>query len=498
MKKPTGRKTLCIFSSVLSITLMPGIIQSPAYAQAPSAVISPFDISNTAKLSQAAPVYLQSPNWAPATKNDLNDFLKQYGVHSSAYDKKHRAYAAIDFDNTTSIMDVEEQLMIWQLDHLAFAIKPEDLSQILRSGISEDKLTLTYGADDGNGRPVTLKAAIDDAVTDYRILYAKGAIKKTGGDLSDEVKNSFAYQDFRAKMRWLYDAVSETMDTSVSYPWVTYWFTGMTPEEVFSLAYQCDAYYGDPAKGQSWTKSSYTTPDNEVAATGKVTVSFKQGITVTPEVKELYHALATNGIDPWIVSASQVDVVKAAVKYFKIPDVAEVVGMTNKRAADGTYINEYDYALHAQTQGVGKSLSIEKIIRPRYNGQGPIFCAMDSQGDFNFCTEFKDTKAVLIMNRQRKDDAGLCAAIAFYEQQHAISLLDANKNNDVKYILQGRNETTGQLWPATQTQFLGKHDSVFLSERALHAVQDLESGLPISKMLSQNTKVKDYLGYKSR
>ena len=67
------------------------------------------------------------------------------------------------------------------------------------------------------------------------------------------------------------------------------------------------------------------------------------------------------------------------------------------------------------------------MIRPLYHGQGPIFCAMDSQGDFNFCTEFKDTKMVLIMNRQRKDDAALCAAIAAFEQKKFISLQEVSR-----------------------------------------------------------------------
>ncbi len=488
-------KSLCMLSTALTIALSGNLLPSPAYAQM---ALSPVPIVASSSANHGSSSYLQSKNWDLETKTNINDFLSQYGKHAPSYDKKNKPYAALDFDNTTSIMDVEEQLMIWQLDHLAFAITPDKLSNILQTGIAPDQLMLTYGANDGGGSQLTLKSAMDDAVKDYAILYSLGAVKKAGSELSPEVKNSFAYQDFRAKMRWLYDAVSETMDTSISYPWVTYWFTGMTPKEIFDLAYQCDSYYGNPQKGQTWTVEKYTTPDIDGSAAEKVTVSFKQGITVTPEVKELYHALAANGIDPWIVSASQVDVVRAAVKYFEIPNVVNVVGMTNKLAADGTYLNEYDYSLHAQTQGIGKSLSIEKVIRPLYHGQGPIFCAMDSQGDFNFCTEFKDTKMVLIMNRQRKDDAALCAAIAAFEQKKFISLQEANQNNDVKYLLQGRKETTGQLWPEQDTMFLGKAKTGFLSERALHAMNDLDSGMSIAQMLAKNTKLKDYPGYKTR
>ncbi|MDU2063597.1 MAG: hypothetical protein E6713_02055 [Sporomusaceae bacterium] len=494
MKKMKSAKALCLAGGVLSTVLSFNLWQPPVYAQA--AELAAMTTPIAAQQLQSG--YLQSVNWEPETKATINEFLQKYGKNSPTYHASRRPYATFDFDNTTSIMDVEEQLIIWQLDHLAFAIKPDQLGTILKSGIPDDKLTLTYGANDGEGEAVTIQAAINDAVNDYRTLYEAGVVTKAGSEVTTDVKNTFAYQDFRAKMRWLYDAVSETMDTSVSYPWVTYWFTGMTPQEVFNLAYQCDSYYGDPAKGQTWTKGKYTTPDGTASEAGTVAVSFKLGITVTPEMKELYRALADNGIDPWVVSASQVDVVKAAVQYFAIPGVVNVVGMTNKLGADGTYINQYDYDLHAQTQGVGKSLSIEKVIRPLYNGQGPIFAAMDSQGDFNFCTEFKDTKTVLIMNRQRKDDAALCAAIAEYETTQHISLQQANDQGDVKYILQGRNETTGQLWPDRQTQFLGKSSKVFLSDRALKAVAELNGGMTIGQMLAKDTKLKDYQGYKTR
>lgn len=492
MKKIKFLKKFCIISSLLGTVAVLGLFNLTTYVEAADT------ISNTSTKQQLQTPSLQSSYWESEAKTAINDFLKTYGRYSLSYDKNNHPYATLDFDNTTSIMDVEEQLIIWQLDHLAFAIPPEKMEEVLKTGIPVEKLTLTYGANDGDGRPVKIEAAIQDAVTDYKALYRQGLVTISGKEQTAAVKNSFAYQDFTAKMRWLYDAVSETMDVSISYPWVTYWYTGMTPKQVFDLAYACDSYYGDPAQGQTWTKGKYTSPDNTTSQAGSVSVSYNQGITVTPEVKELYHALAQSGIDPWIVSASALDVVRAAVAYFKIPDVAGILGMTNKLDAHGKYINAYDYDLHAQTQGVGKSLAIEKAIMPQYHGQGPIFCAMDSQGDFNFCTEFTNTKAVLIMNRRRKDDAALCAAIAEYQKKHDITLQQANNSGEIKYVLQGRNESTGQLVPDSQTTFLGKTDKVFLSDKANNAIAELESGMTIAEMLKKDTKLKDYHGYKTR
>ncbi|WP_196605154.1 HAD family hydrolase [Pectinatus haikarae] len=464
-------------------------------------LVSPPVTEGAAAVSEtetASTPQLQSENWAPEVRGTLNDFLLTYGKYSPNYDKHERPYAVFDFDNTTSVLDVEEQLMIWQLEHLAFAVPPQKLAEVLETGIPIEKLSLTYGADDGSGRPVTIQAGINDAVRAYASLYKAGVVSAEGREQSGQIKQSFEYQEFVTKMRWLYDAISETMDTSVSYPWVTYWFTGMTPGQVYNLAYACDSYYGDPAKAQTWSKGKYTSPADRKSDTGVITVSYNQGITVTPEIKELYKALAQNGMDVWINSASAIDVIRAAVKYFDIPGVKGIVAMTNRLGSDGKYINAYDYNAHPQTQGVGKSLTIEKVIAPLYHGRGPIFTAMDSQGDFNFCTEFKDTKAVLIMNRRRKDDAALCAAVAEYQKSHNITLQQANAAGDTKFVLQGRNENTGRLWPDDQTLLLGKQDKVFLSDKADKAVTELNNGASIAEVLQKNTKLKDYKGYKTR
>ena len=439
-----------------------------------------------------------SQQWEPSAKTGINDFLAAYGNKSANY-QAGQSYAVFDFDNTTSIMDVEEQLQIWQLDHLAFAIQPNQMEQVLLTGIPADKLDATYGAQDGDGNQVTIRNAIKDAAAAYGRLYSKGLVKTQGSEPSTTLQNNTDYQEFRAKMRWLYDAIGETMDASVSYPWVTYWFTGMTPQQVYDLAIACDSYYGDPAKGQSWSKGSYESPSNLNSQTGPVKISYKLGITVTPEIKELYKNLADNGIDCWVNSASPVDVVKAAVDYFQVPGVKGVVAMTNKLDKNGKYINAYDYDLHAQTQGVGKAETIDKIIAPQYQGHGPLFAAMDSQGDFNFCTEYKDTKAVLILNRKRSDDAALCAGIAHWQQQTNITLAKANAAGDTLFLLQGRNENTGTLWPDNQTLLLGKKDKAFLSDKALKAESELAQGRSIKDVLQANSKLKDkYQGYKTR
>lgn len=490
MKYPTKKRMQKYAASVVcALSILTAVQAAPVWA-APV---------HTAAVSQsAAQQHVQSANWEPTVKASLNQFMDMYGSRSASYDAANRPYAVFDFDNTTSILDVEEQLMVWQLDRLAFAIEPDQMEAVLRTGIPADKLTLTYGADDGDGRPVSIEAAIKDAAAAYKQLYAKGLITKTGKEQPAEVRVSPEYKELTAKMRWLYDAIGDTMDASVSYPWVTYWYTGMTPDEVYNLAYESHSFYGNPDKGQTWSKGKYVSPVDYKSEAGNVSVSYKLGITVSPEMKELYKTLNDNGIDTWIDTASPVDVVRAAVDYFQVPGVDGIVGMTNKKDAQGRYINSYDYELHAQTQGVGKSLTIDKVIAPKYNGQGPVFAAMDSQGDFNFCTEYKNTKAVLILNRERSDDAGLCAAVAAWQKKHGVTLAEANKNGDTLFLLQGRNENAGVLWATDQTQLLGKKDNAYLSDKALDVISQLDAGKTVKQALEDNTKLKDYQGYKTR
>ena len=316
----------------------------PAVTQAAATAVNAQPAAALVKTQPAAEL---SANWTGDARQTLQDFLRLYGKGSGSYASNNKPYAVFDFDNTTSILDVEEQLEIWQLEHLAFAIKPEQMETVLLTGIPAAKLNLTYGAADGEGRPVQIRAAIKDAAQAYDALYKKGYVSTSGKDLSPTVQKDTDYQDFVAKMRWLYDAIGETMDASVSYPWVTYWFTGMKPQEVYKLACACDKYYGDKSRGQTWNKGKFTSPDR--GAAGSVAVSFKQGITVTPDVKDLYRALDKHGVDTWINSASPLDVVRAAVATFKIPGVDGIVAMTNKLDKNGRYVNAYDYDLHAQT-----------------------------------------------------------------------------------------------------------------------------------------------------
>ena len=311
------------------------------------------------------------------------------------------------------------------------------------------------------------------------------------------------WQEFATKARWLYSAIGDTMDVSVSYPWITYWFTGMSPKEVYTLAYTAFTDYAKKSeKADFWKKCKWTSPASYPGSVaGSLSVSYNQGITVSPELLELFAALEANGIDAWICSASYVDVINAAVKAFNIPGVDGVVAMTNKKV-NGVYTNEYDYDFHAQTQGPGKAESIDKVVRPLYRNQGPVLVAFDSQGDFNFCTVYKDTVTGLGLNRARKDDAGILAAIAVYQNQKKLTLADTMKSGDIRYVLQGRNENGGKLWARPEVQALGKKSPELLSAKAEGWLKMLNEGTTPAQLVNKapelTGKLKTFEGYKTR
>ncbi|SDF67955.1 hypothetical protein [Desulfovibrio legallii] len=449
----------------------------------------------------ANPIMLQSERWEPTVRQSINEMFVLYGKGSPGYNPSIRPYAVFDFDNTVSILDVEEQLAIYQLENLRFAVPPEQMYAVLTTGVPDVNKDL--GKDWGG---LTVATVAADAAAAYKRLYAKGYVAADGSRAAGKAAwmASDDWKEFAAKARWLYDAIGDTMDVSVSYPWITYWFTGMTPQQVYDLAHEAFTYYAKASSEKDfWRKITWKSPAAYAGSkAGPLSISFKQGITVSPEMRELFHALEANGFDAWVCSASFIDVISAAVspEVFGIEGVDGVLAMTNKEK-NGRYINAYDYDFHAQTQGKGKTESISKLILPLYRNRGPVFVAFDSQGDFNFVSEYADTALGLALNRARKDDAGILAAVALYQNGKKLTVAEAVKQGQTRYVLQGRNENGGYFWPRPEVQLLGKDKPVLLSAKAEGWLQKLREGVRVPALINDaprlTGKLKTYDGYKS-
>ena len=390
-------------------------------------------------------------NWAPATRARI-----QAVIDENADSGK---YVVFDFDNTSVIFDVEEALLIYQIENLAFKIDPDDMADVLETQIPD--LTAPVGTT-VDGEDVSVEELVADLTSDYAWLYENYEGFGAGGAYGlDYIHATNQYQDFAAKLRYMYSAVGDTFDASVSYPWVTYLFTGMTSQEVYDLAAESHAYWA--AYGR-YASETWTSPVELPGEAGVVSVSFNTGLTFTDELKDLYATLMANNIDVYIISASYIDVIQAANQTmgYNVPE-ENVFAMRNKVDEEGRYINEYDYdwggeGLYAQTQAAGKSTIITNFIAPKYDGAGPLMVFGDSAGDWNMMTDWMesgDTVLGVIFNRYRKPSSD---PIWEGSNEAAQTIGDA----DARFVLQGRNENTGELRPSEKSILLGSTEEVLV------------------------------------
>ncbi|MDO4488416.1 MAG: hypothetical protein Q4B67_04960 [Eubacteriales bacterium] len=426
----------------------------------------------------ATAAHVERDDWDAFVKTAVNDFMDMYGKTSKNY-AEGKSYVVFDFDNTCSIFDVEEQLAIYQLQTMTFAITPDNIADVLATDIGLEDGNLTTDLTDlgyGNG---SYQDWIDDITAAYTYLYKQyGPFTAAGLDEAAQktIQADPQWAEFATKMRAMYDLVYDHESASVAYPWVLYWFTGMTEDEVYTLAKASHTYYG--AVDSEYV--TWTSPAEIESKVGVVEYEWTSGTGVSENVKELWKTLQANGIDVWVCSASATDPIRAAVDAFGLHDyVTGVLAMTNT-LQDGKYLNKYDYEtgcgwlndgkggwtrdtlpIKAQTQGVGKVTSIVNAIAPKYSGVGPLAGFMDSTGDFNFCTEFNNLKFVICFNRASRkvtDGGGVCAELAVYQRDTLkYDLAKANAAGDTLYVLQGREENGKRgLRASDKTMRLGK------------------------------------------
>ena len=402
---------------------------------------------NVSSWEQRAPAMkLQTGNWDQFNRAQIDKMIAQYGKGSPNYNPAKPPYAVFDWDNTSIFLDIGEAVLIYQLEHLDFAMTPEQLNKAIRMSITDKNFAKDYN--NAAGQPVNIDKIAPDIVNSYTWLY-KNYKGLKGNRTLEEVKKNPNYANFITKVRYLYDAIGDTFDHSVSYPWVTYLYTGMTESQVRQLtAKTIDWQLQQPVEAVKWTS-----PAALPGKAGVVSISWKNGMRTLPEMQNLYKTLRDAGFDVWICSASFVDIIKefsSNPKYGYNNPVDRVLAMELDRNAQGAIQTRFRDG-YDQTQGKGKTKTIERFLVSKY-GYGPIFIAGDSEGDQNMMQDFADTKQVLIINRLRGNDIGNLSKIA--AQTHGKA--------NAKYLLQGRDDNKGTLVPSQMHYKLGTTESKVL------------------------------------
>lgn len=402
-------------------------------------LLNVFLVSCSSKAKQ-----LKEGSWALNTYEKLNNLINDYGINSKLYNKDCKPYAVFDFDNTTIINDVEEALLIYQIENLAFKLTPDNIEEVLITDIPDVNCNLSEGYENSLGEKISVNMLVKDITDAYTYLY-NNYICNNGTKTLDEIHETNEYLAFRSKLRFLYDAIGSTFDASVAYPWVTYLFTGMTSEEVRELTIKSDNYW---LEYPEFKKITWVTPIDYQGTSGIVSVSYKTALRITDEVKDLYNTLMTNGIEVYVCSASFYDVIVATATssdYGLNVKEENIYAMRLKKDNNNRFINEFDDNYY-QTQGKGKSNTIDKFIKPIHNDNDPILVAGDSAGDYYMMTDYKEMVLGLLFNRYRSDSTNEIAKLA----------IAALNEENPRYVLQGRNENTGKLIPSEGSILLGE------------------------------------------
>jgi phosphoserine phosphatase len=396
-------------------------------------------------------VELMPLNWDPFNRKQLENLVNSDGVNSHGFNPARPPYIVVDWDNTSIFLDIEEAVIVEMLQNLVFGASPELLYEAIRKDVPKDSFAPEYVS--AEGKTIDIDCISADIKDSYSWLYANYAGLR--GDKSlDEVKRSPHYMAFISKLRFLYDAIDATFGHAVSYPWATYLFSGMNEQEIRALTrFAIKSQLAQPIDVFTWT-----TPTSLPGRSGTVSVSWKSGLRLLPEMQNLYWTLAHNGFDIWVCSASFVDVVKEIASNpeygYNIPE-NNIIAMELERDAAGRVLPKFRYG-YDQTQEEGKTKAINRFLVGRY-GYGPVLVCGDSEGDQNMMQDFPETKISLIINRLRsqKSDIGAFSKIA----------VETYGKDKPRYLLQGRDDNTGLFRSSQGSLRFGSEDVELLNKK---------------------------------
>jgi phosphoserine phosphatase len=335
-------------------------------------------------------------------------------------------------------------LFMYQIKTLSFKLNPKELGAIIRQNVPAGPFAADYR--NAAGKRVELEAICSDIDEDYQYLH-DNYIK--GGKKLEEIRETTQFQDFRVKLYYLYEAVNETYGVNIGYPWVIYFFANMSIEEVQKLAEASN----DHNLGLGLVKTRYTSPSARPGKAGVVSVTHFHGIRLCTEMATLMDAFQQSGIDVYISTASLEEVVAVFAthpKYGYNVKREQVLGLRLENA-NGVFVNRYK-AGWPLNWGPGKTAVIKKEL-VAIKGYGPIFVAGDSDGDYDMLRDFADTQLGMIVNRMKKGKIGGLSKLA----------ADQIPAKTPRFLLQGRNELTGNLMPSEASIKYGKSRAALLA-----------------------------------
>ena len=382
-------------------------------------------------------VYFEKKNWESFVYKRLNQLIDQY-KSASDVDRKDQAYVVFDFDNTSVIGDIEDNLMVYMMDNLMYRLSPKDFQEILISeNFDMDKIF------DENYPQATPWNLAKDIIRHYTALverYSADDLKQ------DRLLKDEDYLAFRSKLRYYYLNVNGRFNRRPAEKWLTYWFQGYSAQELQDLTVDM---LNVMTKKQAEV-IVYETPSGQVGEAGLVKSQFTSGLKAPAELLDLYAAFKAEGIIPYIVSASPIDVVAQAGQYFFQIDREFIRGMNYQFNSKAEIQSIMDPASPI-TKKEGKTETILSTIANLHGGRQPIALFGDSMGDYHMMTELKEVALNILFNCLNNDQTQEIKELA--KQQY-----DYEKAN---YVIQGRDLSTLSLIPSTHSINLNHSELIY-------------------------------------
>ncbi len=397
-------------------------------------------IAPSTRLAPAA-VPLDPARWSALNARRLESVIKQFGVAGARYNPARRPYAVFDWDNTCIMNDCEEALLVYLIEQFAFAMTPDEFAAVVSRNVPSGPFKAGYA--NSAGAPVLMEDVAADVVADYRWL----TDARTAGASLDALHKLPEFQDLRAKLYFMYEAICDSHPIEIGYTWIITLFAGMTPAGLQALAAASNLH----GLGDALRMVKFDSPASLPGKAGIVSISHFQGLRVNEEIRALMHTLRANGIDVFVSTASLDDVVRVFAAdpnlgYGVAPE--NVIGL-RLDMRDGKYTSGYRQGWHFNW-GPGKTVGIRNVLGARGD---PLMVFGDSDGDAWMLREFAGTQVGVIINRMKKGEIGALSA------QAAASLGDAR----ARYLLQGRNEHTGIAMPDERSLKYGKSEPKLLA-----------------------------------
>jgi hypothetical protein len=395
--------------------------------------------------SAASAATLDPGLWEPSARLLIEAIIRK-SVQKQASQRSYRPYAVFDWDNTSIVNDTEEALLLYQIETFAFQIPSSKFLGIILQDVPSS--TLSSVPNERVEFP-SLHALVRDVADDYTALKARFAQHAPS---PNELQAMPRFHSFRSKLLFLYNAIEETLGPNVAYPWIINLLSGHTVDGVAMLAEASN----DRALGDALELAIFQSPEDTPGAAGPVKVEHRRGIRVSSEIAFTMHTLHANGFDVYVVSASLEPVVAVFAslpKYGYVVPRENVFGLRMEES-NGTLLPHY-LRNWPVVWGPGKAQLIrEQMVAKK--GYGPELVFGDSDGDFEMLSQFPDTAAGVIVNRLKPGKIGsLCR-----------KAVEQSGSSDARFLLQGRDESTGLWRPEQTTLDLHATQAKLLAEKA--------------------------------